>query len=66
MMFGASHTFNLGSYNSMRVEASITVDVPDFYDTDLYIKLKEQAQAELKVVLKETYETQKRNPNGRL
>lgn len=56
---GASHTVNLGDYNSVRVEAQIVVNVPEGEDLAL---LKVKAQDELRALLEETYkaQTQKR------
>ena len=54
---GAAHTINLGNYSSMRVEASITVTVPEGDDFEA---LKEKAQSELRRMLEETYRAQRR------
>jgi hypothetical protein len=49
---GKSHTINLGNYESMRIEASVTVTVNDGDD---WPALKDAAQRELRVLLEETY-----------
>jgi hypothetical protein len=56
----ASHTLNLGDYNSFRVECSLTVDVPEGDDFEV---LKDRAQTELRRLLEETYKAQRRQ-NG--
>lgn len=57
---GCSHTINLGDYNSIRVEASITVEVGEGVNA---AELKEGAQRELRALLEETYKAQRRG-NG--
>lgn len=60
----ASHTVNLGNYESSRFEASITMSIPaeagddDRVWPEKWRKFKEQAQAELNALLKETYQAQ--------
>lgn len=56
-----SRTFNLGNYESIRVEASVTVAVNEGGDLAL---LKEQAQADLKTLLQETYKAQFKTREG--
>ena len=55
-----SHTVNLGDYNSIRIECSLTVAVPEGDSFDI---LKDKAQTELRKLLEETYRAQKRT-NG--
>jgi hypothetical protein len=57
---GCSHTVNLGNFNSIRVECSLTVDVPEGDD---YQVLADKAQKELRELLEETWRRQ-RNPDG--
>lgn len=54
---GTSHTLNLGNFESLRIEAQITVNVPegDFED------LKRSAQIELRQLLEETYRAQRKD-----
>ena len=54
---GASKTVNLGDYNSIRVEAQIAV-APDELD-DLAV-VKRQAQLELRSLLEETWQAQRK------
>lgn len=54
---GAAHTINLGHYESMRVEASVTVHVTNEDDLD---QLRNNAQVELRSMLEETYKRQRR------
>jgi len=56
----AAHTLNLGDFNSMRIEASLTISVPDGDD---YEVLKDKAQSELRRLLEETFKAQRRS-NG--
>ena len=57
---GTSHTLNKGNFNSMRIECSLTVDVPEGDDFEV---LKDKAQTELRRMLEETYKAQLRS-NG--
>lgn len=50
----AAHTINKGNYNSMRVEAGITVSLSE-KDQALIVEIKESAQKELRKLLEETY-----------
>lgn len=52
-----SRTVNLGSFNSARVEASITIDVPKGVN-GVYDDLKQKVQPELRKLLEETYKYQ--------
>ena len=53
---GCSHTKNLGNFESLRVEASVTMHGPsDDYDLQ---ELKEVAQIELRALLEATYRAQ--------
>jgi hypothetical protein len=57
---GCAKTINLGNYQSIRVEASVTVAVPEGDDFDV---LRQKAQGELKTLLEDTYRAQmKANP----
>ena len=50
-----SHTLNRGNFESMRIEASLTVSV---IEGDDYEILKDKAQSELRKLLEETYRAQ--------
>lgn len=52
-----SKTINLGQYNSIRVEASLTVCVPEGDD---FAELKRLAQEDLALLLAETYKAQRK------
>jgi len=52
---GTSHTLNRGNFNSLRIECSLTVEVPEGDD---YEVLKDKAQSELRRLLEETYKAQ--------
>ena len=52
-----SKTINLGQYNSIRVEATLTVAVPE--NDDLTV-IKQKAQEELRNLLEETYKAQRK------
>ena len=52
----AAHTLNRGNYESMRIEASLTVEVPE---GDSYDVLADKAQTELRKLLGATYRAQK-------
>lgn len=54
---GASHTFNLGSFESFRVEAQVVMSVKEGDD---YNALKAKAQIELKQLLTDTFQEQRR------
>jgi len=54
---GVAHTMNLGNYESMRIEASVTYSVEEGEDTSF---LKTHAQQELKNLCRETYLAQRR------
>jgi hypothetical protein len=64
---GVSHTINLGHYESMRIEASVTLAATEDFQPDAFpeawAELKEKAQTELRSLLRETYLKQKRK-NG--
>ena len=53
----AAHTLNLGNYQSFRIEASLTVEVPEGDDFEV---LRDKAQTELRRLLEETYRLQRR------
>ena len=55
---GASHTMNLGDYNSYRVEASLTVEVPEGDDFEV---LRDKAQSELRRLLEDTFRAQRKH-----
>lgn len=52
---GASHTINKGNFESLRIEATIVVSVPEGSN---YAELKLRAQPELRALLQETYRAQ--------
>ncbi|HEY2530301.1 MAG TPA: hypothetical protein VGJ20_20585 [Xanthobacteraceae bacterium] len=52
---GTSRTINLGNFESLRVEASITIDVAE---TDDMVQLRSQAQQMLRQLLEDTYNAQ--------
>jgi hypothetical protein len=54
---GCSHTLNRGNFNSLKIECSLTVEVPPGDD---YEVLKDKAQTELRRLLEETYRAQAR------
>ena len=51
---GTSRTINLGNFESLRIEASITVDVGDVS----YAKAASGAQSDLRQLLEDTYRAQ--------
>lgn len=51
----ASHTVNIGNYESLRIEAQVTVTVGEASELD---DLKARAQIELRKLLEETYRAQ--------
>lgn len=53
----ASHTINLGDYNSIKIEAGLVVAVGEDAPLD---EMKAMAQVELRKLLEETYQAQKR------
>ncbi|HEX8837680.1 MAG TPA: hypothetical protein VF748_12140 [Candidatus Acidoferrum sp.] len=53
---GVKHHVNLGNYESMEVEAQVTVDVED-HDWEI---VRQQAQDGLKQLLSDSYRLQKR------
>lgn len=53
----AAHTLNLGNYQSFRIEASLTVEVPEGDDFEI---LRDKAQTELRRLLEDTYRSQRR------
>lgn len=56
---GCSRTVNLGNFESVRVESSVTVNVPEGSKEDReYQILKDYAQKELRKLLEETYRNQ--------
>lgn len=57
---GVSKTVNLGNFNSIRVEASIEVEIPETDDRVVTQVTKQNAQAELRTLLAETYRAQKK------
>ena len=54
---GCSRTVNLGNFESVRVEASVTVSVPEDRGQSL-MEMKEMAQNELRKLMEETYRNQ--------
>lgn len=57
---GCSRTINLGNFESVRVEASVTVNVEEARATE-YQVIKDNAQNELRNLLEETYRNQYSN-----
>ena len=53
----AAHTLNLGNYQSFRIEASLTIEVPEGDDFEV---LRDKAQTELRRLLEDTYRAQRR------
>ena len=53
----AAHTLSLGNYQSFRIEASLTIEVPEGDD---YEVLRDKAQTELRRLLEDTYRSQRR------
>lgn len=53
---GASRTMNLGNFNSLRIEASVTTDLNDGDDRAI---AETQAQSELRHLLEQTYRNMK-------
>jgi hypothetical protein len=52
---GCSRTINLGNFESLRVEASIAVEVNDSED---FARAAAQAQLDLRALLEDTYRAQ--------
>ena len=52
---GCSRTINLGNFESLRVEASITIDCPEDGD---FPQMKIGAQTQLRQLLEDTYKAQ--------
>jgi hypothetical protein len=57
---GASHTINLGNYESLKIEASITVTPNEGEITE---QEKTEAQSDLRALLVATYNDQRRKDN---
>jgi hypothetical protein len=56
---GCSRTINLGNFESLRIEATITFNVPEgAQDDNRFVVLKETAQVELRQLLEDTYRAQ--------
>ena len=51
------HVLNRGNFESLRIEASLTVAVPEGDSFDI---LQDKAQTELRRLLEETYKAQKK------
>jgi hypothetical protein len=60
---GCSRTINLGNFESLRVEASVTMDVSENVDLQ---SCKEAAQVELRALLEDTYRNQHRGRTERM
>lgn len=58
---GCSRTINLGNFESLRVEATLVVEVPEDEDEDGYRRMTENAQLELRRLLEDTYKSQHRD-----
>lgn len=54
---GASRTINLGNFESLRVEANVTMEVPKDGAAEM---LHERAQTELRLLLEQTYKAMTR------
>jgi hypothetical protein len=52
---GTSRTINLGNFESLRVEATITVDCPEDGD---FTQMRLAAQTQLRQLLEDTYRAQ--------
>lgn len=59
---GCSRTINLGNFESLRIEASVTVDVGEQQD---FGELRAEAQTHLRAMLEETYRAQHKNGKSR-
>ena len=57
----AGHTVNLGNFNSIKIEAGLTITVREGANFD---ELRDQAQTVLRTMLEETYKRQRRGGNG--
>lgn len=55
---GCSKTINLGNFQSIKVEASVVVEVPEDETLEGYTGMTAKAQAELGRLLAETYANQ--------
>ena len=64
---GAGHTINLGNFESIRIEATITVavDPEQQLSDEQWTEVKATAQAELRKLLEETYRAQSRQDTDR-
>jgi hypothetical protein len=58
---GAAHTINLGNYNSMRVEAGLTISVKE---GDSIADIRASAQTVLRNMLEETFRAQLKGGAG--
>ena len=61
---GIARTVNLGNFESLRIEGSVTASVPEGDDIAM---VKQSLQAELRTLLEETYRAQykaKKEPNA--
>ena len=56
---GCSRTINLGNFESLRIEASVTVDCPEDGD---FPQMKIGAQTQLRQLLEDTYKAQFDDP----
>lgn len=57
---GCSRTINLGNYESLRVEATVTIEVGEQQD---FGELRAEAQQQLRSLLEETYRAQHKKNN---
>lgn len=53
---GCSRTVNLGNFESLRIEASVVIEVPE--ECESFDELRDYAQRELRKLLEETYKYQ--------
>jgi len=64
LRIGFARTINLGNYESMRIEASVTADVPSECSNDEYAAMKASMQTELRQLLEQTYREQHKTGKG--
>ena len=63
-VIGVSKTINLGNYQSIRVEASVTMAVDPQESEAGLVVVKELAQQELRQLLEQTYRAQRKSVEG--
>ena len=66
---GCARTINLGNYESLRIEASVTMNVPEIANPNDRAAnmddLKSVAQSELRKLMEQTYREQHKDKAGR-